>query len=144
MGVSIVASVTKAANKEIKIALDAGHGGIDTGAQNIDLGINEADLTIKVARYLKEYLNEYEGIKVLMTHNGLASNERLEIKDRGMFARNNNVDMIISLHFNANSIALLDGAEIYVTADTSCEKYNANSTKLANCILNKISSIRNI
>ena len=131
----------KATDEEIVIVLDAGHGGTDPGAQNTELEINEADLNIKVARYLKEYLNEYDGIKVLMTHNGIESSDYLALVDRGMFARNNNANILISLHFNANNIKLLYGAEIYVTADTSLDKYNKNSTKLANCILNRLSDL---
>lgn len=138
---SIFINTVKATDDEIVIVLDAGHGGTDPGAQNTELGINEADLNIKVARYLKDYLNEYDGIKVLMTHNGIESSDYLELVDRGMFARNNNADILISLHFNANNISLLYGAEIYVTADTSLDKYNKNSTKLANCILDKLSKL---
>lgn len=138
---SIFINTVKATDEEIIIVLDAGHGGTDPGAQNKELGINEADLNIKVSRYLKDYLNEYDGIKVLMTHNGMAGSDYLALVDRGMFARNNNADILISLHFNANNISLLYGAEIYVTADTSLDKYNKNSTKLANCILNKLSKL---
>lgn len=138
---SIFINTVKATDEEIIIVLDAGHGGTDTGAQNKELGINEADLNIKVARYLKDYLNEYDGIKVLMTHNGMAGSDYLALVDRGMFARNNNANILISLHFNANNISLLYGAEIYVTANTSLDKYNKNSTKLANCILNKLSKL---
>lgn len=138
---SIFINTVKATNEEIIVVLDAGHGGTDPGAQNKELGINEADLNIKVARYLKDYLNEYDGIKVLMTHNGMAGSDYLALVDRGMFARNNNANILISLHFNANNISLLYGAEIYVTANTSLDKYNKNSTKLANCILNKLSKL---
>ena len=53
------------------IVLDPGHGGADTGAVNSAKGIVERDANLKIARYLKEYLEEYAGVKVIMTHNGL-------------------------------------------------------------------------
>lgn len=137
----ICTNIVKATDENIVLVLDAGHGGRDPGAQNTELRLNECDLNIKIARYLRDYLNEYDGVTVLMTHNGIASGDYLELVDRGMYARNNNADMLISLHLNANNISLLYGAEIYVTANTSLEKYNKNSTKLANSILNQLSKL---
>ena len=40
--------------KTMKIVIDPGHGGHETGAINYDDGIIEKDITLKTARYLKE------------------------------------------------------------------------------------------
>ena len=74
-------NISSATEKDkIVIALDPGHGGIQPGAVNGSL--LEKNLTLKVANYIKEYLSEYDNIEVGLTHNGLPSNQELEIFDR--------------------------------------------------------------
>lgn len=128
--------------KTMKIVIDPGHGGHETGAINYDDGIIEKDITLKTARYLKEYLEDYYGIEIIMTHNGLDSNTEMSVLDRGMCARNNNADLLLCLHFNAGSSgANWYGAEVYVTDNTSCYKYNQESTEIGNKILNNLASL---
>ena len=118
------------------IVLDPGHGGTEPGAiaQNGEL---EKDLNLKIARYLKEYLEEYD-VKVLMTHNGF-SGYQYEIFDRAMFARNQNADLVLSLHLNSTTGA--SGAEVYVTENKSLDKYYNNSSSLGNKILRNLSKL---
>lgn len=42
------------------IVLDPGHGGTDSGA--IENGIYEKDVNLKIANYLKEYLQQYNNV----------------------------------------------------------------------------------
>ena len=118
----------------LTIVLDPGHGGNDPGttAQN---GEYEKDLTMKVANYLKAYLEPYD-VTVYMTHD--SANATMKIIDRGLFIRNKKADIAISLHFNAIPGNTLKGAEVYVTNDTSLPKYKSNSTALANEILKNL------
>lgn len=127
--------------KEIVLVIDPGHGGKATGACNNNLGVAERDLTIKIARYLRDYLNEYEGIRVIMTHNGLASNVEMELVDRGMVARNNHADMLVSLHLNDYSTPREKGAEVYVTASKLLPKYNQESTRFGNLVLDELAKL---
>ena len=129
-------SVSQAANNKLLILLDPGHGGYQPGT--VYNGVAERDVTLKVARYLKQYLEEYSNVEVALTHNGLPSNEELEIFDRGVMAREIGADLLISLHFNAGAS---HGAEVYVTANKCLDKYNKNSTLLAQSILGKISNL---
>lgn len=124
------------ATNNLKIVLDPGHGGAQPGAVNS--GIQEKDVTLKIARYLKEELEKYEGVTVYMTHNGLGANEDLEIFDRGVYPRKINADLLVSLHINSSTNANVSGAEVYVTANTSLPKYNFESKKLGESILNNI------
>ena len=133
-------NISSATEKDkIVIALDPGHGGIQPGAVNGSL--LEKNLTLKVANYIKEYLSEYDNVEVGLTHNGLPSNQELEIFDRGVYARNINADMLISLHFNSSDSSSPNGAEVYVTACKALPKYNENCTALANKILNNIAKL---
>ena len=47
------------------VALDAGHGGTDRGAAAG--GINEKDINLTIAKYVKQYLEEYKDVEVYMT-----------------------------------------------------------------------------
>lgn len=122
--------------KAVTIVLDAGHGGHDTGAtyQNI----YEKTINLKVTQYLKKYLEEYENTKIIMTRN---DDTFLEIYDRSMIARNNKADLMISLHFNSASTNTTNGAEVYVSNNTSLDKYNKETTILGNKILNELGKI---
>lgn len=128
--------------KTMKIVIDPGHGGYETGAINYDDGIMEKDITLKTARYLKEYFEDYYGVEVIMTHNGLDNNTEMSVLDRGMCARNNNADLLLCLHYNAApSGNSWNGAEVYVSANKSCYKYNQESTEIGNLILRNLSNL---
>lgn len=129
----------QASNKEIVLVLDPGHGGRASGAVNYN--VQEKDINLKIARYLREYLNQYEGIKIIMTHDGLPSNVDLELHTRGMIVRNNNADMVISLHMNASSSGNENGTEAYITANNSLPKYYQESNKLAQKIVGNIAKL---
>lgn len=133
--------ITNVYAKDLVITIDPGHGGDDVGALNKSAGIIERDINLKIARYLKQYLEEYGNVKVIMTHNGFASG-KLELLDRALVGRNNNADLFISIHCNASSTSnTVHGAEAYVTANKSLPKYNQECSKLANMILDNISKL---
>ncbi len=128
--------------KTMKIVIDPGHGGHETGAINYSDGIMEKDINLKTARYLRDYLQDYYGVQIIMTHDGLDSNTEMSIVDRGMVARNNNADLLLCLHYNAASAGnSWNGAEVYVTANKSCYKYNQESTEIGNLILRNLSNL---
>lgn len=129
--------------KTMKIVIDPGHGGYETGAVNYNDGIIEKDITLKTSRYLKEYFEDYYGVQVIMTHNGLNNDQEMSVLDRGMCARNNNADLLLCLHFNSGGSngSNWHGAEVYVTDNTSCYKYNKESTEIGNLILNNLSKL---
>ncbi len=129
-------------NNEVKamtIVLDPGHGGKDSGAIANDRKTYERDVNLKIARYLKEYLSNYD-VNVELTHNGFSSGE-MEIYDRAMVARNKKADLFISLHINSSSSGSAIGAEVYVTANKSLPKYNEQTTILGNKILNNLNKL---
>lgn len=127
--------------KTMKIVIDPGHGGYDPGAINENSGIIEKDITLKTSRYLREYLSEYYGVEIVMTHDGLSNSEDLAIVDRGMKARTEQADLMLSIHFNASASEGENGAEVYVTNNESCHKYKQESTEIGNEILNNLSKL---
>lgn len=85
---------------EIHIVLDPGHGGDQAGAEIIyeETKFLEKDINLKIAKYLKEELLEYEGVKVSMTR---TEDTGVELSERTEIAVKSNADVLISLHNNA-------------------------------------------
>ncbi len=129
--------------KTMTIVLDPGHGGHESGAVNSQYGILEKDINLTTARYLRDYLNNYYGINIIMTHDGLPLDQEMEVVDRSMVARNNNADLLLCLHYNAagENEQSADGAEVYVTYNKSQYKYNEESTEIGNLILRNLGSL---
>ncbi|MCR5146063.1 MAG: N-acetylmuramoyl-L-alanine amidase [Clostridia bacterium] len=126
--------------KDTVVVLDPGHGGVDSGAVNQSQGLIERTLNLKIARYLKEYLSEYSGISVVMTHNGFSSG-KLSLEDRVLCARKNNADLLLCLHCNNSVSGNLSGAEAFVTVNKCLPKYNEECTKIGNLILNNLNKL---
>ena len=119
------------------IVIDPGHGGNDPGTLNG--GLYEKNMTMTISSYLKEYLDEYSDVNVLLTHNGAT----VSLEDRADFARNNKADLLLSVHINSSILPISNGVEAYVTYRTDLPKYNQETSGLANLILRNISNLRN-
>lgn len=127
----------------LTIALDPGHGGKDVGAISDD-GSNtyESDITLKIARYLKEYLDEYIGVNVVLIREEIPSHLEASVFDRAICARNHKSDLLVSLHINSyDGSSSINGAEVYVTNNTSLPKYKEQTSILANRVLNKLGEL---
>ena len=84
--------------RDLVIAVDAGHGGSNTGAQGIT-GVIEKDLTLAVSRKLKNLLLQ-QGARVIMTRDS----ERLfDNQERILFYRDSLPDLLISVHMNSSA-----------------------------------------
>ncbi len=83
--------------KNLTIAVDAGHGGSNTGAGG-PTGSIEKMLTLAVALKLQKAL-EAQGAKVIMTR----TTERFfDNKERILFYRDSTPDLLVSLHLNSS------------------------------------------
>ena len=107
------------------IIVDAGHGGIDSGA--VGNSLEEKDLTLQAASYMYQRLNEL-GIPAKMTRE---DDEYLPKTDRirrvlGLYNNNPNT-ILVSNHINAGGA---EGAEVIYSLK--------NNPTLANLVLNNI------
>lgn len=84
-----------------KILVDAGHGGSSVGAVGTLNGqtIYEKSLTLMYANSLRGYL-EYDGATVVMTR---TTDTYVDTDARWQLGSNENVDAVISIHFNGGS-----------------------------------------
>lgn len=83
--------------KNLTIAVDAGHGGTNTGGVG-PTGVMEKDLALAVSLKLQKAL-ELEGAKVIMTR---TKEEFFDNKERILFYRDSIPDLLISFHLNSS------------------------------------------
>lgn len=100
------------------VVLDPGHGGKDPGAVGPS-GYYEKTANLKVANYLKEYLEDRLGVTVIMTR---TDDTYLSLKERTAIANEHDADLFISLHNNANKSSSPYGISTYYLSITSDEK----------------------
>lgn len=80
----------------VKIMLDAGHGGKDSGA--CGNGLKEKDLTLAIVKKIGALLDQYEGVEVSYTR---TDDRFLELSKRADLADNAKVNFFNSVHINA-------------------------------------------
>ena len=90
------ASLYSADNGGLIVAIDPGHGGTDQGASYG--GIKEKDINLKIAQYVKVYLEQYVGVQVYLTR---STDVAISLADRVANAEAAGADVFISLHNNA-------------------------------------------
>jgi N-acetylmuramoyl-L-alanine amidase len=83
--------------KNLIIAVDAGHGGSNTGAGG-PTNSSEKELTLALSLKLQQALQN-EGAKVIMTR---TTEKFVENKDRILLYRDNTPDLLISIHLNSS------------------------------------------
>jgi len=95
--------------RDVIIAIDAGHGGRDPGATGRG-GTKEKTITLQMARKLEKLINAQRGMKAVLTR----KNDRyMKLRQRIDKARNNNADMMISLHADSFPNPRARGSSIF-------------------------------
>lgn len=92
----------------LHIALDPGHGGVDTGA--VHGPAKEADLVLKVSQRLKALLDKDESFKVTITR---VQDKNISLPARVKIAEDAKADVFVSLHANAASDQRAKGVEFF-------------------------------
>lgn len=111
------------------IAVDAGHGGIDNGAQGGKTGTHEKDITLAFAKELTERLNREAGIQAVMTRD---SDEFLALSERVQIARQKNANLLISLHADTLRQKGIRGATVYTISDRASDRMAAELAEREN------------
>src|SRR6185503_13124057 len=99
--------------RDIIIAVDAGHGGVDPGASG-RRGTREKDVVLEVARALAARINQEPGMKAVLTRDG---DYFISLRERNLRAQKARADLFVSIH--ADSIANPDvsGSSVYVLSE---------------------------
>jgi N-acetylmuramoyl-L-alanine amidase len=99
--------------REVIVAVDAGHGGDDPGATGMS-GTHEKDVTLAIARALAGRIDREPGMRAALTRNGdyfVALPHRIER------ARAAHADMFVSIHADAIRDRDVSGASVYILSE---------------------------
>lgn len=114
--------------KGIKVALDAGHGGFESGV--CANGLEEKDVNLKIAKQMKKALSK-KGAKVYMTRK---KDKYVPLYDRVAFANKKEADILISIHQNS----LPNPKDVIYKHGAGTYYYNEQSKSLAQNIQKEV------
>ena len=104
-------------SSEFVVVIDAGHGGIDSGASGVS-GTLEKDVTLSFAEILRDLLQNEEGYKVFMTRE---DDSFLRLGERVRIARQHEADLFISVHADTIRQRDIRGATVYTISDQASD-----------------------
>jgi N-acetylmuramoyl-L-alanine amidase len=113
-----LAGIGRAAPRPFVVAVDAGHGGHDTGAVG-RYGLLEKKLVLDIARRVADSLNARPGIRAVLTRE---RDEYLTLPQRNEIAEKLGADVFVSIHLNSAPSATARGVEIYFVAPAGAER----------------------
>jgi len=99
--------------RDIVIAVDAGHGGVDPGASG-KRGTREKDVVLAVARALVARINQEPGMKAVLTRD---DDYFISLQERTKRARRAKADLFVSIHADAIANPDVSGSSVYVLSD---------------------------
>jgi N-acetylmuramoyl-L-alanine amidase len=119
-GARPIPSIASIISPKRTIVIDAGHGGIDPGAESV-AGYHEKEITLATARLLRRALEQTGRYKVVLTRD---SDVYLKLHERVARARAAHGALFISLHADsvqAASERTTRGASIYTLSETASD-----------------------
>ncbi len=99
--------------KELVIAIDAGHGGEDSGALG-SRGTQEKKVVLAIAKKLERMVHNYPGMKPVMVRKG---DYYVGLRQRMTIARKARADLFISIHADAFKKRSVNGASVYTLSN---------------------------
>jgi N-acetylmuramoyl-L-alanine amidase len=99
--------------RDVVVAVDAGHGGDDPGARGRN-GAWEKDITLAIARKLAAHINRQPGMKAVLVRDG---DYYLGLRSRMAAAREHKADMFLSIHADAFHDSRVRGSSVYILSD---------------------------
>ncbi|WP_164215803.1 N-acetylmuramoyl-L-alanine amidase [Virgibacillus sp. YIM 98842] len=119
----LLSGSTEIANQDIGKSLsdyhfiiDAGHGGIDSGAVGLN-EVKEKDLNLSTAKTIAEKLED-EGAAVSMTRK---DDTFISLDERVHISNSSNANVFISIHYNANEDSAAKGLSTYYSSSVTKE-----------------------
>jgi N-acetylmuramoyl-L-alanine amidase len=99
--------------RDIVIAVDAGHGGVDPGASG-RRGTREKVVVLEVAKALAARINQEPGMKAVLTRDG---DYFITLPERTKRARKMKADLFVSIHADAIANPDVSGSSVYVLSE---------------------------
>jgi len=104
------AAALAAKPRDVIVAVDAGHGGVDPGAHG-SAGTREKDITLAVARELKRQIDAQSGMRAVLTRDG---DYFIPLAQRYQKARNAKADLFVSVHADAYASGDARGSSVWM------------------------------
>jgi len=98
------------ADRNVIVAIDAGHGGEDPGAKG-RRHTQEKDVVLAIARQLKKTIDDKPGMQAVLTRDG---DYYLPLRERYEKARRNRADLFVSVHADAFRNSKVSGGSVFV------------------------------
>ena len=122
----------------MKIVVDPGHGGVDSGAIGRKTGVKEKDITLAISKKLARTLSQ-AGAMVVLTRetdtdlsgtegDSLLEKKRIDLARRVAMAEEIEADMYLSIHTNADPSPRWHGAQTFYYSKSP------EGERLAKCI----------
>ncbi|MEQ8306038.1 MAG: N-acetylmuramoyl-L-alanine amidase [Hoeflea sp.] len=111
------ASVNAGERETLNIMIDPGHGGIDGGAEG-PAGTLEKTVTLAFAEAFRKALEELDDVRVSQTR---TDDNFLSLSARVRKAREEDADLLVSLHADSIRIKSLRGATVYTLSDRASD-----------------------
>ncbi|MGZ4978778.1 MAG: N-acetylmuramoyl-L-alanine amidase [Methylobacter sp.] len=100
-------------DKDIIVAVDAGHGGDDPGAHGQN-GTEEKKITLAIAKKLADLINHQPGMKAVLVRKG---DYFVDLRKRMQIARAAKADLFISIHADAFQNSTVKGASVFTLSN---------------------------
>jgi len=111
--VNVNKNIKSMPRRDIVIAIDAGHGGKDSGAVG-KRGTKEKDIVLAIARKLAKLVSKEPGMRAYLTRN---NDTFISLRQRIKRARAQKADMFISIHADAFHRREAKGASVFVLSE---------------------------
>ncbi|MDX1505833.1 MAG: N-acetylmuramoyl-L-alanine amidase [Spongiibacter sp.] len=117
----VVKSVSQSAQRDVVIAIDAGHGGEDPGA--IGPGrLQEKDVVYSIAKKLQAKFEQKRGYRVVMIRDG---DYYVGLAKRRDLARKAQADFFVSIHADAFTHPSANGSSVYALSQRGATSASA-------------------
>ena len=116
----------KSSTKKIVIAIDAGHGGEDSGARGPS-GSLEKNITLSIARKLKKEIDNDEQLRAVLTRD---DDYFVPLQGRVLKARKLKADIFVSIHADAFTNPDAKGSSVFALSESGAT--SASARYLAN------------
>jgi len=97
-------------NREVVVAIDAGHGGEDPGATGKNR-TREKDVVLAIAKELKKSIDARPGMRGVLVRTG---DYYIPLRDRFEKARKNRADLFVSIHADAFKNRKVSGSSVFI------------------------------
>lgn len=107
---AVVKAANDAKDRDVIVAIDAGHGGVDPGSIG-KRGTYEKHVTLAIARRLKERVDREPGMRAVLTRD---TDIFVPLRERIQRARRQQADIFVSIHADAFKDRSVAGSSVYV------------------------------